>query len=296
MRLQDSILPPHGSIIRTRSGHGPGKIFKFDVEMQRRAQEAYYKRSVFYGARLFTQDTEEAESYSDIPPVKVISFLRESSNSPCEEILYRVTPTIIFENSLGETVYKKPSEQTMEWFYIQLDKIPKDHTLRSAFDEWITFLNIERSGSAVENEKYAYDIPKDQFLDTEVKAAVNEMENVVKTNFTAYLKTVQDEIADSKLDGEKDRKIAIAKAQTKRAKLIAIKAKNRERIAKRKALKLKLDKMAERRRAEREKARADDLKRQLDLLRKTQAFTDSFSVEMAKTQENDPFEMEEVGE
>ena len=212
------------ALINTRSGRSHGEIFKFDVEMQRKSLECYYKRSIFYGAKLFTQDIAPATSFSDIPPVKVVSFLRESFSSPCDEILYRVTPTIIFKNSAGEEEYKEPAEPTMEWFYIQLDKIPEDYTLTSSFDQWINFMDLERYGKATPEERYAYTIDRDKFTDAGVQAAVDEMKKVVETDFEAYKKNVSEEINDSMLVAEEQKKLAEARAeaQAERAKVVQL--------------------------------------------------------------------------
>ena len=249
------------AIIKTRSARGPGEMFKFDVEMQRKGMEEYYKRSVFYGARLFSQDAESVVVYSDVTPVKIVSFLRESCGSPCDEVLYRVEPMIIYQNSDDETVCTRPSEPTMEWVYIQLDKIPEScEESESSFEQWIRFMDLERNSEPFSGEGYAYTIEKDKFSDDGVQGAMKDMEEIVKKQFREYQKSVEDEKADAMLEAGRRKELVEARDKAE-ARAKAAKAKEKAARAKEKAARAKA--RAERTRANRLGKKVAALKRQL---------------------------------
>ena len=168
--------------------------YKFDIEMQKKAKKNYYLRSIFYGAKLFTDDVKPSLGYSEVVPVKVISLIKTDQIGLSDKVCYRVVPTIVeSETPQGPHTFKIPKNDTMEWYYIQLgkkDKLDKN----SALYEWLSFLNIENEKNPLSQESHAYEISPDEFKNENVKAAIEIMHNYVKNNFKSYKRGIAEEI------------------------------------------------------------------------------------------------------
>lgn len=169
--------------------------YKFDIEMQKQALDNYYVRSIFYGAKLFTNDVKPSLGYSEVVPVKVISLIKTDQIGLSDKVCYRVVPTIVeSETPQGPHTFKIPKNDTMEWYYIQLGKNDKLANENPALYEWLSFLNIEAEQTPLSQESYAYEISPNRFKNEKIRIAIKMMHDYVENNFANYKREIAEEI------------------------------------------------------------------------------------------------------
>ena len=169
--------------------------YKFDIEMQKQALDNYYVRSIFYGAKLFTNDVKPSLGYSEVVPVKVISLIKSDLTGLSDKGCYRVLPIIVeSETPQGPYTFNIPKKDTMEWYYIQLGKNDKLANENPALYEWLSFLNIEAEQTPLSQESYAYEISPNRFKNEKIRIAIKMMHDYVENNFANYKREIAEEI------------------------------------------------------------------------------------------------------
>ena len=184
-------------ITKTRSRHSAKQVYKFDVEMQRYAFKDYISRSLFYASKLFTEGVKPGDEYENILPVKVISVIKNESLSLCDDVVYKIAPTVIRTESDGNLILEPMKNPPIECYYIQLDKIQKDKKLKSVFDQWVNFLNVEETGEKVAPDRFIYRISKDQYTNQEVRGAIQFMKDYAENKNINYDEQVRATLTDA---------------------------------------------------------------------------------------------------
>ena len=184
-------------ITKTHSRHSAKQVYKFDVELQRYAFKDYISRSLFYASKLFTEGVKPGDEYENILPVKVISVIKDEFSSLCDDVVYKIAPTVISTGSDGNLIFKSMKNSPIECYYIQLDKIQKDKKLKSVFDQWVNFLNVEETGEKVAPDRFIYRIFKDQYTNQEVRAAIQFMKDYAENKTKKYDEQVRASLTDA---------------------------------------------------------------------------------------------------
>ncbi len=124
---------------------------KFDVEMQVRKYASYSKRSVYYLCRLYAEQLDAGEDYSELKPVVGIHFLDYEEFEGCPEFHFRFSfrdirhPEICLTDDLVLHVVEMPVFERTN---------PED--VPPELGEWIRFLNnAENETEETVMENYA---------------------------------------------------------------------------------------------------------------------------------------------
>ncbi len=124
---------------------------KFDVEMQVRKYASYSKRSVYYLCRLYAEQLEAGDDYSELKPVVGIHFLDYEEFEGCPEFHFRFSfrdirhPEICLTDDLVLHVVEMPVFERTN---------PED--VPPELGEWIRFLNnAENETEETVMENYA---------------------------------------------------------------------------------------------------------------------------------------------
>ena len=151
----------------------------YDVEIQRKRYPDFVNRTVLYGARLLSDNSEAGESYSDLPQVRILSLLNYVFDS---------SKPGIFQ---GQIIDPKSGEQLsklISWTYIQLPILFKEGT----DNKWLQIL----SAGSVKGE--FVQINPTEFNDNVYKSGISLLNSYTTPLKSQQLKSESRAISDDK--------------------------------------------------------------------------------------------------
>ncbi|MBI4646814.1 MAG: Rpn family recombination-promoting nuclease/putative transposase [Bacteroidia bacterium] len=176
----------------------------YNVEIQIIGHDDYGKRTLFYWAKIYSDQLSESEQYENLKKTIVISIIDFTYFDNDKRYHRIIEPRDI------ESHQKYEELSFMSLHFIELQKFTKDiQSVKTTLDRWIIFLNKA-------HELTKDNIPQQLSVEKEIKKAVKELESMyLDDKEKDYYERQRMFIMDVKAR-EKGEKIRLTKAISKR--------------------------------------------------------------------------------
>jgi len=135
--MDKEYISDKGVVLDIKAVDRRGRWYNVEVQLQpTEGRENYFKRSLYYWSKIFVEQLQPGQSYSDLEKTICISLL-DFHLFPDSEELH--TTYVIKEKST-----QRPFLDLLELHYIELRKfsLDKPHKLRTPFEKWLHILKF----------------------------------------------------------------------------------------------------------------------------------------------------------
>ena len=173
-----------GVILDVKSRDAQGRLYNIEVQVAR--EPDYINRSVYYLARLFSEQLSRGEPYSEIARTVAISLL--------DYLLFEDVPDLHSIYRFYDKVHDRQLSDILEIHYIELIKFQqnKPNSLRTPFEKW---LHVLKFGDLYESEQTV--VPEALVQEEGIDMALKSMRR-------AYASDEVREIIEARLKAQRD--------------------------------------------------------------------------------------------